>query len=152
MSLLRGGPERRMAIFRLGVVLTAGIAISGCGDGVSPSLSGFRYDGPSPDSATVLLLSTEFHDDDGDLSGGFLESFVDGRPTGAGLQELLPIFLLSEVAQDATDGRLQFVLELSASADEPPAGASFRLGIRVTDAAGHASATSEIRLRVQEPR
>jgi hypothetical protein len=138
-----------MAMSRWGVVMTALIAVSGCGDGVTPSLTGFRYDGPSPDSATVLLLSTEFHDGDGDLSGGFLESFVDSRPTGAGLQELLPIFLLSDVAQDATDGRLQFVLELSASADEPPAGASFRLGIRVTDAAGHASPTSDIRLRVQ---
>jgi hypothetical protein len=133
----------RLVLFMM--VMAAAI---GCNDGVTPSLSGFRYDGPSPDSATVLLLSSEFHDGDGDLSGGFLESFVDGRPTSAGIQELLPIFLLSDVDEVATDGRFQFVLELNVSADEPPSGTSFRLGIRVTDAAGNPSSTSEIKLRV----
>jgi len=135
---------------RLALVLVGACMSSGCDDGVTPSLSDFRFDGQSPDSATVLLLSTGFFDGDGDLSGGVMESFIDGRPTSAGAQDVLPMFLLSDVPENATEGRLQFVLELSVSGNEaPPSGTTFRLGIRVTDAAENTSPTREITLRLE---
>jgi hypothetical protein len=130
--------------------LVAGVALlSGCDDGVTPSLHEFRLDGQSPDSPTVLLLSTGFTDGDGDLSGGEMESFIDGRPTSAGSQPLLPMFLLSDVPESATEGRLEFVLELNVTSGEaPPPGTTFRLGVRVTDESLNPSATREITLRL----
>lgn len=123
---------------------------AGCDDGITPSLHEFRLDGQSPDSLTVLLLSTGFHDGDGDLSGGEMESFIDGRPTSAGSQPLLPMFLLSDLAENATEGRLEFVLELNVTSGEaPPPGTTFRLGIRVTDTARNPSSTREITLRLE---
>jgi len=139
-----------MAMHRPALVLVAATLWSGCDDGVTPSLNDFRFDGQSPDSATVLLLSTGFHDGDGDLAGGVMESFIDGRPTSAGAQDLLPMFLLSDVPENATEGRLQFVLELSVSSGEaPPPGTTFRLGIRVTDEAENPSSTREITMRLE---
>jgi hypothetical protein len=136
---------RRFALVLFGVSVW-----SGCDDGVTPSLHDFRFDGQSPDSATVLLLSTGFHDGDGDLAGGVMESFIDGRPTSAGAQDLLPMFLLSGVPENATEGRLQFALELSVrSSEAPPSGTTFRLGIRVTDEAENPSSTREITLRLE---
>lgn len=135
----------------VGFVVVVGLGgLVGCDDGFTPSLSEFRFDGQSPDSATVLLLSTGFHDGDANLAGGHMESFIDGRPTSAGDQPLLPMFLLSDVAENATDGRLEFVLELNVTEGEaPPAGTTFRLGIRVTDEALNTSATREITLRLE---
>jgi hypothetical protein len=119
---------------------------AGCDDGYTPTLSDLRYDGPAPDSATVLLLSTDFRDGDGDLGTGFLETFIDGDPTSAGPLDLLPIFLRSDVPVSATEGRLEFVLELSLGATPPPSGAAFELGVRATDAVANTSATETIRL------
>jgi hypothetical protein len=143
----------RLALTRPALCCLAAVAalgsLVGCDDGITPSLSGFRFDGASPDSATVLLLSTGFHDGDGDLSSGSLETFIDARPTSAGALPLLPMFLQSGVAENATDGRLEFVLELNvAEGSAPPSGSSFKLGIRATDAALNSSSTSEITLRL----
>ena len=49
----------------LSVVL---LPCAACDDGFTPSLSNFTYDGPARDSPTVLLLSTDFHDGDGNLA------------------------------------------------------------------------------------
>ena len=126
----------------------AAIAV-GCDDGVTPSLSNFHFDGPAPDSQTVLLLSTDFHDGDGDLSAGTLETFIDARPTNAGALPLLPLFAFSGLPENATDGHLDFVLELNVGGDAAPAsGSSFRLGIRATDAELNSSSTSELTLRL----
>ena len=121
----------------------------GCDDGVTPSLSNFHFDGPAADSQTVLLLSTDFHDGNGDLSAGTLETFIDARPTSAGDLPLLPLFVFSGLPENATDGHLEFVLELNVAGDAAPAsGSSFRLGIRATDAELNSSSTSEITLRL----
>ena len=127
-------------------LLAACAVVGGCDDGFSPSLSNLRYDGPARDSATVLLLSVDFHDGDGDLGRGRLGTFIDGEPTSAGALDLLPIFLRSDLAANATDGTLGFVLELSIGASPPPSGTTFHLGVRATDVAGHASSTVEIPL------
>jgi hypothetical protein len=121
-------------------------ALSGCDDGVTPILSNLRFDGPAKDSATVLLLSVDFHDSTGDLGNGALETFIDSTPTSAGALDLVPIFLRSDVPIDATDGTLQFVLELSLGASPPPSGTTFHLGVRATDVAGNTSSTVEIPL------
>jgi len=139
----------RMAARRhAGAIVTAlTLAMSACGDGVTPSLQDFRFDGPASDSASVLLLSTGFVDPDGDLAGGSLETFIDQRPTSAGALPLLPIFLASDVPENATEGRLRFVLELNvATQGVPPVGTTFRLGIRATDSEQNSSSTSEIGL------
>jgi hypothetical protein len=133
------------------VVLCSLLALtaSACDDGVTPSLYDFRFDGQSPDSASVLLLSTGFRDGDGDLAGGNMETFIDARPTNAGALDLRPIFAFSGLADGATEGRIEFVLELNvATGEAPPPGTTFRLGIRVSDAAKNTSPTSEITLKL----
>ena len=124
------------------------VVLGGCGDGVTPVLDDFRFDGPAPDSATVLLLSADFRDGDGDLGTGFLETFIDDEPTSAGPLELLPIFVRSDLPANATEGTLRFVLELSLGATPPPSGATFSLGARVTDADGRSSAVRAVRLQL----
>ena len=136
----------KLRSFSLPAVLTTCAVVAGCDDGFSPSLSNLRFDGPAKDSATVLLLSVDFHDGDGDLGRGTLATFIDGEPTSAGALELLPIFLRSELPVNATDGTLQFVLELALGGSPPPSGTSFHLGVRATDIAEHPSATDEIPL------
>ncbi len=129
------------------LALSAALAVVACDDGVSPSLHDFRFDGTAPDSNSVLLMSVGFHDGDGDLSAGSLETFINQRPTSAGALPLLPIFLRSGVPENATDGRLQFVLEINAASQGlPPSGTSFRLGIRATDVQRNSSPTAEIGL------
>jgi hypothetical protein len=130
------------------VVLGSLAVLGGCGDGVTPVLDDFRFDGAAPDSATVLLLSADFRDDDGDLGTGLLETFIDDTPTSAGALDLLPIFVRSDLPVDATEGTLRFVLELSLGATPPPSGETFGLGARLTDADGNSSATRSIRLQL----
>lgn len=127
-------------------VLAACAVVAACDDGFSPALSNLRFDGPAKDSATVLLLSVDFHDGDGDLGRGTLATFIDGEPTSAGALDLLPIFLRSGLPVNATEGTLQFVLELALGASPPPSGTTFHLGVRATDIAEHTSATDEIPL------
>ncbi len=127
-------------------VLVAVSLAGGCDDGFSPSLSNLRFDGPAKDSATVLLLSVDFFDGDGDLGRGVLETFIDGEPTSAGPIDLLPLFVRSDLPANATEGTLEFVLELSLGSSPPPSGTTFRLGVRATDVSGHASSTVEVPL------
>jgi hypothetical protein len=122
--------------------------ISACDDGFTPSLSNFAFDGQARDSPTVLLLSTDFHDANGDLGLGALETFIDSRPTDAGALPLAPLFAQSGLEVDATDGDLQFVLELNLTVSAPESGSTFKLGVRATDAAGNSSPTSEITLQL----
>lgn len=131
--------------FVIGLAVALGC---GCGDGRTPQLSSFRFDGQAPDSPLVLLLSVAFTDDDGDLGEGTLETFINQRATSAGGLELLPIFLQSDVEPEATSGVLEFVLELSFR-EEPESGSSFSLGARAEDAAGNTSTTQEIKLRLE---
>lgn len=127
------------------VLATCAVA-SGCDDGFTPSLSNLRFDGPAKDSATVLLLSVDFFDGDGDLGRGTLTTFIDGEPTNAGPLDLLPIFLRSDLPVNATEGTLEFVLELALGASPPPSGTTFHLGVRASDVADNTSATVEIPL------
>lgn len=129
----------------LPLLLPAALA-TGCDDGVTPSLSNFRFDGPAEDSPLVLLLSVDFHDGDGDLGTGTLETFIDQRPTSAGALELTPLFLESDLDLKATDGTLEFVLELTFGATAPESGSTFTLGCRASDEAANTSSTQEIKL------
>jgi hypothetical protein len=131
-----------------GAAVVVVVVCAGCDDGFTPSLSDLRFDGPAPDSATVLLLSVDFHDGDGDLGRGYLETFIEGDPTSAGALDLLPIFLRSDVPLNALDGTLELVLELSLGADPPASGTSFALGVRVTDAAQNTSSTEDVTLKL----
>jgi hypothetical protein len=133
---------------RLGGLLVCALLVSACGDGRTPSLSSLSFDGQAPDSPLVLLLSVEFEDDDGDLADGGLDTFINQKATSAGALDLLPIFLQSEVAPEATSGRLEFVLELSFNEEQQP-GSSFTLGARAADGAGNTSTTQEIKLRLE---
>ncbi|HEY1099282.1 MAG TPA: hypothetical protein VGF99_10145, partial [Myxococcota bacterium] len=108
-----------MRALLLPVTVLAAIVAGGCSDGFTPSLHNFTYDGLAPDSSTVLLLSVDFEDPDGNLGGGLMESFLDGRPTGAGDLELAPMFSQTGLPLDAKSGDLQFVLELNLAAAAP---------------------------------
>ncbi len=131
-------------------VLSLGlIGTIGCDDGVTPALSDFRFDGSAEDSALVLLLSVDFHDGDGDLSDGVLETFIDDRPTTAGALGLTALFLESGLALGVTDGTLEFVLELALDSSAVPGG-TFRIGARATDGLQHSSSTQEITLKISE--
>lgn len=132
------------------------LSLLGCDDGVTPALSDFKFDGAAPDSPLVLLLSVAFHDGNGDLGvdrggaeRGQLETFIDERPTQAGALALTPLFLESGLAPEATDGRINFVLELAFGDDAPPSGSTFSLGCRATDAARNSSSTQEINLKIE---
>ena len=133
---------------RLAVVLVPLLGVAACDDGFTPSLSNFKFDGPARDSPTVLLFSADFHDGDGNLGGGQLETFIDARPTGTGALEMAPIFAQSGLDQGATDGELLFVLELNVASDPPASGSKFKLGIRATDEAFNSSSTSEITIEI----
>ena len=130
------------------LLLLALLPLAACDDGFTPSLSNFTFDGQARDSPSVILLSTDFHDGDGNLGGGQLETFIDARPTGAGALEMAPLFAQSGLQQDATDGDLQFVLELNVNNSPPESGSKFKLGIRATDEAFNSSPTSEITITI----
>lgn len=134
-----------------GLVAALAVFAGGCGVGPGePAITAFRFAGQARDSPFVLLLEADFVDDDGDLSRGFLETFINKSPTSAGLMSLLPVFVRSGVGEWATSGTLEFVLELAFPDPPPPRGTSFALGARVTDAAGNASAVREVRLTLEE--
>jgi hypothetical protein len=135
---------------RLPVLLVLAALAAGCDDGVTPSLSNFTFHGQAEDSPLVLLLSVDFHDADGDLADGALETFIDDKPTSAGALPLLPLLLAEGLAPGATDGTVDFVLELAFGQDTPEDGATFTLGCRASDGADppHSSATQEIKLKL----
>lgn len=123
---------------------------SGCGDGVTPRLLSLAYHGQAADSPTVLLFDLEFEDEDRDLGGGILETFIDGRSSGLGLLDLEPIFHWSDLPLEANRGTLSFVLEIAAPGDDAPP-VEFDLGTRVQDEQGHTSSTLQVRLRREMP-
>jgi hypothetical protein len=133
------------------LLVSALASFAGCGDGVTPALQAFAFDGQAPQSTLVLLLSFDFEDLDGDLGEGTLRTFLNGKDTSAGALPLLPSFLASGLAPTATSGTVDFVLELafpSPEEEQPDEGATFRLGARVEDAAGHESEIRELTLRI----
>lgn len=147
--------SRSAALVLLGLSGWSSAFLTGCGDGVTPELSNFRFEGAAPDSPLVLLLAVDFQDGDGDLGVdlgtdrfGKLETFIDQEATGAGALPMTPLFLESGVAPTATEGSLEFVLELAFGDDAPPAGSKFSLGCRATDAARNTSTTQEIRIQI----
>ena len=150
-SLARVWPRLPTArAFALGAVFCAVSALgAGCDDGVTPALSNFRFDGAAEDSPLVLLLSVDFHDGDGDLSGGAMETFIDQEPPSAGALDLTTLFLENGVGLGANDGTLGFVLELAFGATLPESGSTFTLGVRATDAAKHTSPTQEIKIKLE---
>lgn len=135
----------RAALF---ILLTLSPLASGCDDGVTPNLSNFRFDGAAEDSPLVLLLSVDFYDGDGDLSGGALQTFIDQSPTSAGALDLTTLFLENGVGLGANEGSLGFVLELAFASGVPESGSTFVLGVRATDAGGNTSATRELKLKL----
>lgn len=138
------------APFPLGLVAT-GLLLAACptSDGVSPELTDLRLRGQAPDNPLVMLMEADFIDPDGDLSGGFLETYLDGASTSLGELSLYPIFVDSDLPLDATEGLLDFVLELALSPTQlPTSGAEFSLGLRATDEDGHESPLQEVRIRI----
>lgn len=125
------------------------VGLTGCDDGVTPQLSDFRFDGAAEDSPLVLLLSVDFHDGDGDLSGGSMETFIDQQSTSAGALDLTTLFLENDVGFGANDGTLGFVLELAFGSGLPESGSTFTLGVRATDAAQNTSSTQEIKIKLE---
>jgi hypothetical protein len=136
-------------------------ALAACSDGHTPSLTSLHFDGVSPDSTLVLLLSTTFEDPDGDLATCpaaspprsdicVLDTFINEKPTSAGPLQLFPMFVQAGLPSTATEGTLHFVLELSFDGPPPASGSTFTLGARVSDAQQNTSATNEIHLKLED--
>ena len=125
--------------------------VMGCDDGFTPALTNFRFEGAAEDSPLVLLLAVDFHDSDGDLDQGELQTFIDQNPISAAPLPLTPLFLESQLLLGASDGTLQFVLELSFGPRGPDAASSFLLGVRASDGQLHTSSTQEIRINITNP-
>ncbi len=121
----------------------------GCSDGVTPEVRALRFVGQAPDAPLVIVTEVEFFDPDGDLAEGFLESFVNNKPSGLGQMDLLPFFLFEEHPLNLTVGTFNFQLELNLGPEAEDV-AVFDLGIRLTDASGHVSPTKSIRLRLDQ--
>ncbi|MFZ9889618.1 MAG: hypothetical protein ACO3JL_19155 [Myxococcota bacterium] len=116
-------------------------------DGVSPRIEQLRFQGQAPDSDLVLLFASRFTDPDGDLGRGYLETFLNERPSGLGQLPLQSLFLQKGLPLDANEGTFSFALELAVA--EAPAGTTpFRLGVRLVDAAGNNSQTEEVALEL----
>lgn len=143
--------SRRRAGLALGLALSS-ILLAACdpGDGKTPRVEELRFDGQAPDSELVLLFTVVFSDPDGDLGEGFLETFINGRPSGLGQLDLKPLFLFNELPLDATEGELAFSLELALNG-EPEPNTQFDLAMRAIDAAGNPSESESVRLEV-DPR
>lgn len=119
-------------------------------DGVTPRVEELRYDGEAPDSELVLLFTARFVDPNGDLGDGFFETFINQSASALGRLDLRPLFLFNELPLDATEGELEFSLELALNG-EPEPGTQFELGIRAVDASENASDIKSVRLEV-DPR
>lgn len=132
-----------------GICLGAAWLAGGCVESEAPRIVDFRYDGQAPDSPSVLLFSLDFEDLDRDLGGGVMETFVDGRASGLGQVALGPIFRWSETPLDASEGSLEFVLELAIE-NVPETNRSFTVGVRLIDSLTHVSQPSEIRLSIED--
>lgn len=133
----------------LTALASAPLLVGGCGAPGDPVLSNLRFHGQAEDSPLVLLLAVDFRDDDGNLSDGVLETFINQSPTSAGPLPLLPLFLGSDVDERATSGSLDFVLELAFADEAPASGTTFTLGARASDGADNTSSTQEIRLKLE---
>jgi hypothetical protein len=129
--------------------LAATLLLSGCGDGVTPVINSLGYDGQAPDSPLVLLFHMVLHDDNGDLAAGSYETFLNDRATASSNQALFPLFLDAGLAPTATDGPVNFIVELALPAGEVQHGSSVHLSVRVTDESAHTSNTQAVALRLQ---
>jgi hypothetical protein len=124
------------------------LAAVGCAEPGAPVVEALRYDGQAPDSTLVLLFSIDFSDDEGDLGEGKLETFINQRVAGNGIQSLRPLFLQAGERLDATSGTVPFVIELN-FAGAPERGAGFSVGVRLTDEGEQTSTTKETSLRIE---
>lgn len=142
-----------MLDYRLGVTALVSCALFwcvGCPESGAPRIVDFRYDGQAPDSPSVLLFSLDFEDLEQDLGAGVMETFVDGRASGLGQVALAPIFRWNDTPLDASEGSLEFVLELAIE-NVPETNRSFRVGVRLIDQLSNVSLPSEVQLSIEEP-
>ena len=129
-------------------------SLNACGadhDPDTPWLTHLSYDGQAQKNALVVLLSVDFSDDDGDLGSGQLSPLINGQESGDKPLPLKSIFAESGLALDATQGRLQFGLEILMDLDpayRPDPGSTFELGIKMQDAAGHESNHPSVYMRI----
>lgn len=133
----------------LGLALSLSTLLASCtpGDGRTPRVEELRFDGQAPDSELVLLFTARLTDPDGDLGEGVLETFINRSPSALGALELRPLFLFNEVPLDATEGEIEFSLELALNG-LPDEGTRFELGVRAVDASGNASEVESLELEV----
>lgn len=145
--------------FALGILLFALVvsSLQACApehDANSPWLTNLRYDGQAQDNALVLLMSVDFEDGDGDLGVGELHPLVNGEESGEEPLLLKSIFALSDLALNATQGRLAFNFEVLMDLDpqyRPDPGSTFDIGVEMLDAAGNKSNHPSLYMRIDYP-
>lgn len=129
-------------------------SLSACGEAPDPNapwLTNLSYDGQASKNALVILLSVDFSDDDGDLSSGQLSPMINGKESSDPPLPLKSIFAESNIPLDASQGRLQFGLEILMDLDptyRPDSGSTFELGVKMQDAAGHDSNHPSVYMRI----
>ncbi|MBL92165.1 MAG: hypothetical protein CMH56_10215 [Myxococcales bacterium] len=122
---------------------------TGCGHENAPVLSKLTYLGQSEESPMVLLFAVDFTDQNGDLGSGSTEYFLDGQMTLAEGVENQSLFLANQLDFGATEGTINFVLELmvetnNASSTEE----EFEFAVQMRDAEGYESNRESLRLQL----
>jgi len=97
----------------------------------------------------VLLFAVDFTDQNGDLGSGSTEYFLDGQMTMAEGVENQSLFLANQLDFGATEGTINFVLELmvetnNASSTEE----EFEFAVQMRDAEGYESNRESLRLQL----
>lgn len=153
LSLLaQSSIERRVPLLAVLILMLASLAA--CGgehEANTPWLTHLAYDGQAEKNALVILLSLDFEDGDGDLGAGLLSPMINGKDSGEKPLPLKSIFAESDVALDATQGHLQFGLEILMDLQpdyRPDPGSTFELGVKLQDAAGHDSNHPSLYMRI----
>ncbi len=114
-----------------------------------PLLTGLTFDGQAAGNGRVLLFSVDFRDGDRDLAAGTFVPLINDKPSVAEPLPLDAMLLKSNLPLDTRAGRLEFELEVKIDdQDRPPKGATFKVGVQVTDGAGHPSNIPTVTLEI----
>ena len=128
---------RRMIV----VLCLAGVfGNTACGNSNAPVLSNLSYLGQSEDSPMVLLFTVDFSDLNGNLGTGSTEYFLDGQLTLAEGVDNQTLFLANNLDFEATEGTINFVLELMIGEDSSSTTQEeFEFAVQMRDAEGYES-------------
>jgi len=110
-------------------------------------LSELTFIGQAQASPAVLLFTVDFQDSNGDLGEGATQFLLNSEETGLDPLSNQAVFLANDLPFDATQGTLEFVVELAFD-DESlvTEQEEFEFSVKMNDAAGYDSNTVHVTL------